>query len=62
MMLYLKQRKEEVEDSENALRELERLMKNINIMKTEYEQMHKERVRARLGGAKVGFQYTSLDA
>jgi len=46
MMLYLKQRKEEVEDSENALRELERLMKNINIMKTEYEQMHKERVRA----------------
>jgi len=46
MMLYLKQRKEEVEDSENALRELERLMKNINIMKTEYEQMHKERVHA----------------
>ena len=43
--------KEKVEGSENALRELERLMKNINIVKTEYEQLRKERVPKALSRA-----------
>ena len=42
LIVYLKERKEGVEGSENALKELEKLVENISAAKREYEQLQRE--------------------